>query len=174
MVEGFIEFLLSSHPLAEFLRQKFIFLVVPMLNPDGVYVGNYRSDFLGFDLNRCWLWPLREYHPSLFTSRELMRMLCGRVNSVTTDYLSDSLLDSVSQIGPELARLLQDQKSSLDMFIDIHSHSNATSGFMYVNYNHDESAQEKARDFVYVCADVSSSFLLWVDFPIFFVSPYIP
>lgn len=28
-----------------------------MVNIDGVVLGNYRSNFAGFDLNRCWLKP---------------------------------------------------------------------------------------------------------------------
>ena len=40
--KGLIDFLVSSDPDARMLRQKTIFKIVPMLNPDGVYNGNYR------------------------------------------------------------------------------------------------------------------------------------
>lgn len=40
---GFIDFLVSQHPTAQVLRDHVIFKIVPMLNPDGVYLGNYRS-----------------------------------------------------------------------------------------------------------------------------------
>jgi cytosolic carboxypeptidase protein 2/3 len=30
----------------------FVFYIVPMLNPDGVIVGNYRTSYSGKDLNR--------------------------------------------------------------------------------------------------------------------------
>jgi murein tripeptide amidase MpaA len=36
----------------EEVRKTVVFKVVPMVNPDGVVVGNYRSSFLGKDLNR--------------------------------------------------------------------------------------------------------------------------
>jgi len=36
------------------LRTKFIFKIVPMLNPDGVIHGNYRANLAGIDLNRIW------------------------------------------------------------------------------------------------------------------------
>jgi len=40
MVEGIIAFLLSDSKQAEILRSTFIFKLVPMLNPDGVVLGN--------------------------------------------------------------------------------------------------------------------------------------
>lgn len=64
-----MDFLLSSDPLAQRLRQYFVFKLVPMLNPDGVVVGNYRSSLAGVDLNRCWDKPLRDLHPTIFHTR---------------------------------------------------------------------------------------------------------
>jgi hypothetical protein len=52
VVEGFIKFLLSDNPEANLLRNSFIFYIVPMLNPDGVVAGNFRTSFSGKDLNR--------------------------------------------------------------------------------------------------------------------------
>ena len=40
--QGLIEFLVSSHPIAKVLRENIVFKIIPMLNPDGVYLGNYR------------------------------------------------------------------------------------------------------------------------------------
>lgn len=39
---GMIDFLISSHPIAKVLRDHIVFKIVPMLCPDGVYLGNYR------------------------------------------------------------------------------------------------------------------------------------
>lgn len=36
------------------LRNKCIFKLVPMINPDGVINGNYRCSLSGCDLNRIW------------------------------------------------------------------------------------------------------------------------
>lgn len=44
---------------AAFLREHFIFKIVPMLNPDGVIHGNYRCSLSGVDLNRQWSNPSR-------------------------------------------------------------------------------------------------------------------
>jgi murein tripeptide amidase MpaA len=54
MIEGVINFLTSEHEIAKILRSKFIFKIVPMLNPDGVIHGNYRTNLAGIDLNRVW------------------------------------------------------------------------------------------------------------------------
>jgi Predicted carboxypeptidase len=52
MMKGAIDFLLSDAREAKILRKKFIFRIIPMLNPDGVIYGNYRCSLLGVDLNR--------------------------------------------------------------------------------------------------------------------------
>ncbi len=52
MMHGFLKFILSNHPDAKELRKKFVFKIVPIVNPDGVIGGNYRSSFSGSDLNR--------------------------------------------------------------------------------------------------------------------------
>ena len=53
MMKGLLDFLTSSHSDAKLLREMFVFKVVPMLNPDGVIIGNYRCSLTGRDLNRC-------------------------------------------------------------------------------------------------------------------------
>jgi len=47
MMHGFIKFLISSDPIATELRNHFIFKIIPMINPDGVIIGNYRSCICG-------------------------------------------------------------------------------------------------------------------------------
>src|ERR1035437_2618649 len=42
IMEGILEFITSNEREARYLRDTFVFKVVPMLNPDGVIVGNYR------------------------------------------------------------------------------------------------------------------------------------
>lgn len=44
VVHGLLEFLLSSDPSAALLRKLATWVIVPMLNPDGVSAGNYRCD----------------------------------------------------------------------------------------------------------------------------------
>lgn len=50
----FTETLLSDLPLAKTFRERFNIVVFPNLNPDGVYMGNWRHNANGVDLNRDW------------------------------------------------------------------------------------------------------------------------
>ena len=51
------------------------FSIVPMLNPDGVYLGNYRCSLMGFDLNRHWHDPSPWAHPTLHATKQLVMKL---------------------------------------------------------------------------------------------------
>lgn len=52
VIHGLIRALLMNNHLARTLRSLFIFQIIPMINPDGVVFGNYRTSFLGKDMNR--------------------------------------------------------------------------------------------------------------------------
>jgi len=54
VAEGLINYLVSDEPESKEIRQKFVIKVIPMLNPDGVVLGNSRVSLLGVDLNRRW------------------------------------------------------------------------------------------------------------------------
>jgi murein tripeptide amidase MpaA len=63
VMKGIIDFLTSEDNIeAIMLRRNFVFKIIPMINPDGVVYGNYRSSLSGFDLNRVWKKP----NPTLF------------------------------------------------------------------------------------------------------------
>ncbi|XP_010795772.1 cytosolic carboxypeptidase 2 isoform X2 [Notothenia coriiceps] len=66
MMEGFLDFLLGDSKDAQLLRDTFVFKVVPMLNPDGVIVGNYRCSLAGRDLNRNYKTLLRDSFPCVW------------------------------------------------------------------------------------------------------------
>ena len=54
VVEGFLEFVTSMELRALEFRRAFVTYVVPMVNPDGVVAGNYRTSLFGKDLNRTF------------------------------------------------------------------------------------------------------------------------
>ncbi|VDK75053.1 unnamed protein product [Anisakis simplex] len=69
---GIIEFLISDDERAKRLRSEYVFKVIPMLNPDGVFLGNYRCSLLGADLNRHWLAPSAWAQPTLYAVKNLL------------------------------------------------------------------------------------------------------
>lgn len=46
-----------------------------MLNPDGVFLGNQRSDVLGADLNRSWDNATKFAHPGLMAAIDVIDKL---------------------------------------------------------------------------------------------------
>ncbi|CAD8175639.1 unnamed protein product [Paramecium pentaurelia] len=54
ILKGILESLQNYNESAKFLLENYVFLIIPMLNPDGVYRGHYRLDSLGYDQNRVY------------------------------------------------------------------------------------------------------------------------
>ncbi len=108
---GLISFLLSDHSFAKMLREIVVFKIIPMLNPDGVFLGNYRCSSMGYDLNRQWMNPASWAHPEIALTRECL--------------------------------LKMSETEEIDFYIDLHSHSTATSSFMFVNLVDSSSTREE-------------------------------
>jgi len=77
-VEEIIEYLLGSSKIAGVLRKQYTFFIIPMLNPDGVILGNTRYSAEGDDLNRCWDNPSPIHHPAVYNLKELLRTLTDK------------------------------------------------------------------------------------------------
>ena len=73
VVDGIIRFLISNEDVAVKLRNIFVFKIVPMLNPDGVIIGNHRWSLAGWDLNRQWKTPNYKKHPEIYCVKEMIR-----------------------------------------------------------------------------------------------------
>ena len=71
MMKGAIDYLLS--PQARTLLKNCVFKIVPMLNPDGVRYGNYRTSLLGVDLNRRWKVPNKILHPTVYSTKNMIK-----------------------------------------------------------------------------------------------------
>ena len=70
---GFLKFVLrKDDQRSMMLRKSFVFKMVPMLNPDGVKRGHYRTDSTGVNLNRVYDSPDIVLHPSIYALKQLM------------------------------------------------------------------------------------------------------
>eukprot|EP01062_Namystynia_karyoxenos_P014993 TRINITY_DN15432_c0_g1_i1.p1 TRINITY_DN15432_c0_g1~~TRINITY_DN15432_c0_g1_i1.p1 ORF type:complete len:677 (+),score=244.25 TRINITY_DN15432_c0_g1_i1:75-2105(+) len=118
IVDGLIDFLLSSEPAARALRNRFVFKVMPMLNPDGVRRGHSRADAFGRNLNRHYGDPCPEEMPSVCAARELFLQLhkTGRLDYYIDIhahhskrgcfFYGNALADPAAQADAELLALL--------------------------------------------------------------------
>ncbi|KAJ0182059.1 hypothetical protein K1T71_002781 [Dendrolimus kikuchii] len=86
--QGFLDFLLSTSEKALALRNGIVLQVIPMLNPDGVFLGNQRSDLLGSDLNRCWNRATSFAHPALIAVNEQIKKLTSE-KKIQLDFIID-------------------------------------------------------------------------------------
>ena len=72
MMQGFLEFICGDSKEAKQLRMNFIFKIVPMLNPDGVTLGNYRTGISGRDFNREYRNPDKAVFPEVFAFKKFV------------------------------------------------------------------------------------------------------
>lgn len=73
IMEGVLDYLLGQEEGARMLRNRYVFKVVPMLNPDGVVIGNYRCSLSGGDLNRQWIAPNMRHYPEILAVKQMIR-----------------------------------------------------------------------------------------------------
>ena len=83
LMHGILDYLFSPLATASHLRAHFNFLIIPMLNPDGVIEGSHRCNLSGADLNRHWHSPSAQWHPTIYHAKqfitELVKSSCTRV-----------------------------------------------------------------------------------------------
>jgi hypothetical protein len=91
-----------------------VFKIIPMVNPDGVIVGNYRTNMAGNDLNRKYHAPDSRLHPTVCAIKKIVHNICYPENEEETE-------------GP-----LDDDK--VFAFIDMHGHSRKKNVFVYGPY----------------------------------------
>lgn len=75
VMKGIIDYLLSDEPNARILRDRFIFKIIPMLNPDGVINGCQRCSLSTKDLNRQWSSPNSTLFPTIYHTKGLIAYL---------------------------------------------------------------------------------------------------
>ena len=80
VIKGCIDFLMGNSDEAKKLREIYLFKIVPMMNPDGVLVGNSRTSFAGCDLNRRWVKPNEIIHPEVYNTKQMILKLSTQRN----------------------------------------------------------------------------------------------
>lgn len=101
VIQGMVNYLLSDCQVAENLRSKFIFKIVPMLNVDGVIIGNSRTDYTGKDLNE-------QYRDE-----------------------DDSLYSCIASLKQLIQHLKEEYGENFSHFLDIHSTQQRKNYFMH-------------------------------------------
>jgi len=61
-LEGILEFIVENNEYDN-AKKSFHYYILPMVNVDGVFYGNYRTNLSGNDLNRIWKQPRKDFHP---------------------------------------------------------------------------------------------------------------
>ncbi|MGE3171322.1 MAG: M14 family zinc carboxypeptidase [Planctomycetota bacterium] len=80
-VEGLVEWLLSNDPYAQLLLDRVIFDIVPMANPDGVFLGNYRVSANSTNLENEWASPYTSAQPEIIALRTAIEGFMGTVGA---------------------------------------------------------------------------------------------
>lgn len=129
MGRGLLEYICGASEEAKFLRKHVVFKVVPMLNPDGVVIGNYRTSLCGRDLNR------------------------------TFKMGNDFLIPEVKALKELASKLKGEFKGRLMFFFDLHGHSVKKNVFLYgPEYDIWETNYYKTRIFPKIIANKTPMF----------------
>ena len=116
MMQGFVKYLLGDSHQAKQLRKRVVFKIVPMINPDGVIIGNYRTSMSGNDLNRRYIKPDFRFHPEVCAIKKL-----------ASELLYGPSEDSKKESENEPATLNEE----ILAFVDMHGHSRKKNVFIY-------------------------------------------
>ncbi|NXD29417.1 CBPC2 carboxypeptidase, partial [Spelaeornis formosus] len=99
-MRGFLDFLLSTHADAQLLCRLFVFKVVPMLNPDGVVVGNSCCSLAGRDPNRAYGMALPGCFPGMWHLRAMVqRVLAEQEVVLYCDFHGHSRKNNIFMYG---------------------------------------------------------------------------
>ncbi|XP_011267877.2 cytosolic carboxypeptidase 2 [Camponotus floridanus] len=160
-MKGIIDFLTSDTNRARELRERFVFKLVPMLNPDGVIVGNNRCSLSGKDLNRQYRTVMRESYPSVWHTKLMIRRLleeCGV--AIYCDLHAHSRKHNIFAYGCESKRAGCNGKLSEQVF-PLMLHKNAADKFSFENCKfHVEKGKEGTGRVVVWSMGVQNSYTM--------------
>lgn len=168
MLQGAVDFLLSSQAEAVFLRSQYVIKVVPMLNPDGVRYGNSRCSLLGVDLNRRWRNPSRYMHPTIYFTKRMMQVFSeSHEISLFCDFHAHSSRRNAFMYGCTQSFLqLADRKANLmaKMVPLLLCERNSALAWSHCSFRQDRLKEATARLVVYNELQVVNSYTLEASF----------
>ncbi|XP_055844593.1 cytosolic carboxypeptidase Nna1 isoform X3 [Episyrphus balteatus] len=132
MMKGLMDFITGDSSVAKRLRHKFIFKLIPMLNPDGVIVGNTRNSLTGKDLNRQYRTVIRETYPSIWYTKAMIKRLideCGV--AMYCDMHAHSRRQNIFVYGCENRR--NPEKKLTEQVFPLMMHKNVADKFSFEN-----------------------------------------
>ncbi|XP_014240982.1 cytosolic carboxypeptidase Nna1 isoform X2 [Cimex lectularius] len=132
MMKGVMDFITGDSAQAKELREKFIFKLIPMLNPDGVIVGNNRCSLSGRDLNRQYRTVIRETYPPVWHTKLMIKRLieeCGV--AMYCDLHAHSRKHNVFIYGCENKRIAE--KRLQEQVFPLMLHKNTADKFSFEN-----------------------------------------
>ncbi|CAK9797042.1 Cytosolic carboxypeptidase Nna1 [Anthophora plagiata] len=160
-MKGIIDFLTGESDQAKILRERFVFKLVPMLNPDGVIVGNNRCSLSGKDLNRQYRTVMRESYPSVWHTKLMIRRLleeCGV--AIYCDLHAHSRRHNIFVYGCESKRTASQTRLSEQVF-PLMLHKNAADKFSFENCKfHMEKGKEGTGRVVVWSMGVQNSYTM--------------
>ena len=113
VMDGLLTYLASER--AQELLKVVTFKVVPMLNPDGVWMGNYRTGIIGKDFNRCFNDTNVHLLPELAQMKQLIRSLQKKGKILLyLDLHGHSIQRNSFIFGPEISEFPQMFRTFID------------------------------------------------------------
>ncbi len=140
----------------------FVFKIVPMLNPDGVILGNYRSSLSGQDLNRQWISATSRMFPEIYhTKLMLKKTLESRKVFLYIDCHGHSRKKNLFMYG---CKNKNPDDKTMKVFPYIMSESHSSFSFDDCNFNVQKDKESTGRVVVNREYNVNNSFTLEASF----------
>ena len=102
-MKGIIDELINNSDTSVKLRNRYVFKLIPMLNPDGVLYGNNRCSLIGVDLNRHYINPIFTLTPTIQSYKKLINHLSNECNLyLIADIHGHSRLKNIVSYGIDM------------------------------------------------------------------------
>ena len=159
IVEGLLDYLVGDTDTASQLRSKYVFKIIPMLNPDGVILGNYRCSLSGQDLNRQWINATSRAFPEIYATKLMFKKtLDSRKIFLFVDVHGHSRKKNVFMYGCKNTKNNTDK--TMKVFPLIMAKAHPSFSYDDWNFNIQKDKESTGRVVVNRNFDVTNSFTL--------------